>query len=156
LWAAEFLRRQRHDFLNDLQVIRGYIQLGRPERALAHIDETLEDLAPQHEISRIADGTLQALILCWYLDLRARGLTVAVQVAEEFCRPAPVLGDAEQAAAFYAFICDCGAAEGFGAAAAEKNAGAVALELLPQRQGLAGSCTFRREGEPQREFFFSP
>ncbi|MGH4051024.1 MAG: Spo0B domain-containing protein [Clostridium sp.] len=40
------LRKQRHDFMNDLQVIYGYLQIKRPKGALEYI----EKLAKQNEI----------------------------------------------------------------------------------------------------------
>ena len=40
------LRKQRHDFMNDLQVIYGYLQIKRPQGALDYIDR----LSKQNEI----------------------------------------------------------------------------------------------------------
>jgi len=40
------LRKQRHDFMNDLQVIYGYLQIKRPQGALEYIDR----LSKQNEI----------------------------------------------------------------------------------------------------------
>ncbi len=37
------LRRQRHDFLNHLQVIYALVQLGKTQRALDYIDELAKD-----------------------------------------------------------------------------------------------------------------
>jgi hypothetical protein len=40
--ASELLRKQRHDFLNHLQVIYGLLQLSKMERALEYIDGMLK------------------------------------------------------------------------------------------------------------------
>ena len=37
------LRRQRHDFVNHLQVIHGLLQLGKVQRVLDYIDELAKD-----------------------------------------------------------------------------------------------------------------
>jgi hypothetical protein len=40
--ASEILRKQRHDFLNHLQVIYGLLQLHKTERALEYIEGMLK------------------------------------------------------------------------------------------------------------------
>lgn len=37
------LRRQRHDFINHLQVIHAMLQMGRTEKALVYIEELAKD-----------------------------------------------------------------------------------------------------------------
>ena len=44
----QLLRRQRHEFLNRIQVVSGYLQLGYPERA----GEYLQELAADMELDR--------------------------------------------------------------------------------------------------------
>ncbi|WAH44266.1 Spo0B domain-containing protein [Alicyclobacillus fastidiosus] len=39
-YEANAFRRHRHDVLNELQLIRGYLQLGQMERALGVVDRT--------------------------------------------------------------------------------------------------------------------
>lgn len=39
------LRLQRHDFINHIQVIHGFLQLGKPQRALEYIEELAKDSA---------------------------------------------------------------------------------------------------------------
>ncbi|MFB5191115.1 Spo0B domain-containing protein [Alicyclobacillus fastidiosus] len=39
-YEASAFRRHRHDVLNELQLIRGYLQLGQMERALGVVDRT--------------------------------------------------------------------------------------------------------------------
>ncbi|MBP2633146.1 MAG: hypothetical protein H6Q70_3774 [Firmicutes bacterium] len=35
----KMLRRQRHDFINHIQVVHAYLQLGKVEKALASLEE---------------------------------------------------------------------------------------------------------------------
>lgn len=39
----EILRRQHHDLLNHLQVIYGFLQLGKAEQALEYVDNILKE-----------------------------------------------------------------------------------------------------------------
>ncbi len=41
--VVQALRKQRHDFINHLQVIHGLLQLGKGQRALDYIDELAKD-----------------------------------------------------------------------------------------------------------------
>ena len=38
------LKLQRHDFLNHLQVIQGFLQLGTTDRALRYMEDIIEDV----------------------------------------------------------------------------------------------------------------
>lgn len=38
------IRLQRHDFLNHLQVIQGFLQLGKTDRALRYMEDIIEDV----------------------------------------------------------------------------------------------------------------
>ena len=80
---------QRHDFLNVFQVIRGYLQLGMPEKVIEYIDESIGDLHSQQEIYKIFQKTIQAILLSWYFDLRLKGIRMEItfpaeMVQEEF------------------------------------------------------------------------
>jgi sensor histidine kinase regulating citrate/malate metabolism len=39
----KLLRRQRHDFINHIQVVHAYLQLGKIEKALAFLEELAKD-----------------------------------------------------------------------------------------------------------------
>lgn len=39
----KILRRQRHDFINHIQVVHAYLQLGKIEKALAFLEELAND-----------------------------------------------------------------------------------------------------------------
>ena len=50
------LRRQRHDFMNDLQVIYGYLQMKRPQGALEYIDRLSKENEIISGIYRLQDN----------------------------------------------------------------------------------------------------
>ena len=41
--AITMLRKQRHDFMNHLQVVHAMLQMGRTEKALLYIEELAKD-----------------------------------------------------------------------------------------------------------------
>lgn len=55
------LRKQRHDFMNDLQVIYGYLQMKRPQGALEYIDRLSKENEIISEIYKLQDN---AFSLC--------------------------------------------------------------------------------------------
>jgi len=75
---------QQHDFLNNFQVIKGYLQLNMPEKALAYMDETLRGVAPQREIYRIAQKVLASVLLSFFTKLRLKGLLPDIYISPEF------------------------------------------------------------------------
>ena len=74
---------QRHDFLNYFQVIKGYIQLNMPGKALEYMDEVLDSLVPQQNISRIAEKTIVAILLNLYFKLHKQGIRMVIKYPEE-------------------------------------------------------------------------
>lgn len=50
------IRKQRHDFMNNLQVISGYLQMRRPEDALEYIDRLSKENEIISEIYRLEDN----------------------------------------------------------------------------------------------------
>lgn len=74
---------QRHDFLNNFQVIRGYLQLNMPEKAMGYIDEVLDSLHCQQEVYKVGQKTLRAILLSWYFDLRMKGVSMEIAFPSE-------------------------------------------------------------------------
>lgn len=50
------LRKQRHDFMNDLQVISGYLQMKRPQGALEYIEKLAKENGIISEIYKLQDN----------------------------------------------------------------------------------------------------
>jgi hypothetical protein len=91
---ADIFRLRRHDFLNQLQLMRAYLQMNKPAKALACIDDAIASLGAEQEISRLADRVMQGIMFHWYYDLIEAGvetqiLTPAVFQEEEFWRAKP-------------------------------------------------------------------
>lgn len=64
----KLLRVQNHDYLNHLQVIAGYLQLGRSQEALYYLREAVEAIQSQSTIMRWVHPT--AVILLFQLQLK--------------------------------------------------------------------------------------
>lgn len=79
----EYFQIQRHDFLNNIQVIRGYLQLDMPERIIEYIEEILAGLVPQQEIARIGQKTVVAILLGWFFQLRLKGVEMVFSFTPE-------------------------------------------------------------------------
>ncbi|MFC4403981.1 Spo0B domain-containing protein [Gracilibacillus xinjiangensis] len=51
--VIELLRHYRHDNLNDLQLVMGYLQLGKPEKAQSKINEIIEKANRERQLDRL-------------------------------------------------------------------------------------------------------
>lgn len=131
---------QRHDFLNYFQVIRGYLQLNMPEKALVYLDEAIIGLRPQQEIQKIGQKTLLVILLSWYLDLKLCALETEIAFPPEMneeeywlCR-----WREEYAVEFYRYTKDC-----LNSIPKEKDPEdiMIKIELLSASNGF--SCEFR-------------
>lgn len=71
--ASDVFRRHRHDVLNELQLVRGYLQMGRQEEAVRVIDRTaswLQSLTYWQVIdSRFGEQLMWAASVCPNLQL---------------------------------------------------------------------------------------
>lgn len=56
--AVALLRLQKHDFLNYMQIVSGYLQLGKIEKAQFFIDKAIKDINRSGSIMRLADPGL--------------------------------------------------------------------------------------------------
>lgn len=74
---------QRHDFLNDFQVIKGYLQLDMPEKAISFIEDAINELRPQQEIYKIGHKTVLAILLSWFFELRLKGVRTEITISPE-------------------------------------------------------------------------
>jgi stage 0 sporulation protein B (sporulation initiation phosphotransferase) len=78
--ALAMLRRVRHDFGNYLQVILGYIDLDRPEKAKSYILDIVEELATQRNIFESLDA--EAALYFYQQLLMARDLGIILKYKE--------------------------------------------------------------------------
>lgn len=90
--SLALLQRQRHSFLNHLQVISGWLQLGQPDRARTYLDRLAERLAGDGQAVRSLSAEYGLLIADLNLEAEAHGVLVEWQVcgtAPEHTDPAP-------------------------------------------------------------------
>jgi len=74
------LRSHRHDFLNHLSVISGFIQLGKYEEAVGYIKEVTGDLKVSGQVVNLSKPGLAALILTKMNDAETLGVKLQVEV----------------------------------------------------------------------------
>lgn len=74
---------QRHDFLNNFQVIRGYLQLEMPQKAMEYIDEVIDGLHYQQQLYKISHKSMQAILMCLFFDLRLKGVLMELSFSPE-------------------------------------------------------------------------
>lgn len=74
---------QRHDFLNNFQVIRGYLQLEMPQKAMEYIDEVIDGLHYQQQLYKISHKSMQAILICLFFDLRLKGVLMELSFSPE-------------------------------------------------------------------------
>ncbi|NLI92406.1 MAG: histidine kinase [Peptococcaceae bacterium] len=100
---------QRHDFLNNFQVIRGYLQLNMPDRALAYIDEAIAGLLPQQEIYKVGQKSLLAILMGLYIGVRLKGVEMMVSFPPEMKKEEFWLErwQEEYALQFYGYTKEC-------------------------------------------------
>ncbi|MHB0884987.1 MAG: Spo0B domain-containing protein [Bacillota bacterium] len=78
--SVALLRSRRHAFLNHLQVISGWLQLGNVDRATSYIDRVLRDMEPEGRFIRAADPALVAFLLAKAEQARSRGVDLTTSV----------------------------------------------------------------------------
>ncbi len=100
---------QRHDFLNNFQVIRGYLQLNMPEKALRYIDEAIAALLPQQEIYKVGNKDMLAILLGWFFGLRLKGVEMTIDFPPEIKQEAfwQEFWNEEYALQFYGYTKEC-------------------------------------------------
>ena len=59
--SMEILRRVRHDFANHLQVVSGYLELGRCQQVKDYIAEIVMDMAAEKKIFEAGLSAKEAL-----------------------------------------------------------------------------------------------
>jgi hypothetical protein len=58
-----FLRIQQHDFMNHMQVIHGYLQLNKPQRAMEYIEDIITQKQNLSAIYKLADPEMAACLI---------------------------------------------------------------------------------------------
>lgn len=71
-----YYRLQRHDFLNHSQVVMGYLQLGKSEKALEYMRKAIRGLEAEQAAGQIPHETAGAIILGFIISLRKEEIPV--------------------------------------------------------------------------------
>lgn len=68
-------RLQRHDCLNHFQVVKGYLQLNREDKALEYMQGMLLELQAEQMIAQIPSSLPAAILLGWVIRLRTQDVS---------------------------------------------------------------------------------
>lgn len=79
--AYQLARAQQHSFLNDVQVIMGWLQMQEPERALAHVEAIAAKAQQEREQLRNMPGSLAPWLWTWVSMARLWGIHVDLEVS---------------------------------------------------------------------------
>lgn len=99
--ALAALRSQRHGFLNHLQVIAGWLQLGKSERALQYLQRVAARMEAQGQALRSLDDPATELLL---LEMELLAEPAGVALVWQIAGPAAPESLAEGRAAIAAAI----------------------------------------------------
>lgn len=80
------MRVYKHDFLNHLQVIYGYLQLKKPELALQYVQEAIEDIQDNGSVMRLELPELISWLLFTQAELEEQGIKLNLQNDAEFTK----------------------------------------------------------------------
>lgn len=78
------LRTQRHNFMNDFQVIYGYIQLNKLEKALEYIQQSAKISQKLSSLLKVNSPELTALFLYFLEQAELKEVKVEFEFLEEF------------------------------------------------------------------------
>lgn len=97
--ALALLRRQRHSLINHLQVVSGWLQLDRADRARAYLEAVAARIAAEADSTRQFPPALALVALALALDAETYGVEICWQAS------APVAAlDGSRLAAFEAQV----------------------------------------------------
>lgn len=79
MFTAEVVRllsHQRHDFLNHLQVVSGFLDLGQPQKASVYLQEVLKEIDAEREIFKAYEPEVALLLYVLLVQAREQGVAV--------------------------------------------------------------------------------
>lgn len=82
--AIDLLRIQKHDFLNYMQIISGYLQLGKHDKAQHFVQKAFKDITSSGTIMGLADPALgMNLLLRVHNAYREHGINIALSTTTD-------------------------------------------------------------------------
>ena len=85
------LRKQRHDFMNHLQVVFSLMELGEPQEAMQYVESVYSDIRKTGSVLKTAIPAVNALIAAKRQDCAERGIALDVEIGSGW-REMPVPG----------------------------------------------------------------
>lgn len=77
-------RKQRHDFMNMLQIVYGYLQLDRKEEAITQINKTINTTDSISQINKISVFSIVLFLENKLLELENLGLDLSIEVETSY------------------------------------------------------------------------
>lgn len=90
--VMEILRLQKHDFLNYMQIINGYLQLGNSEKALSYVKKAAREIEESGAIMTIAHPGLGINLLLWVHNAYKSGVEVKLSTSTDLEKVDPEAG----------------------------------------------------------------
>lgn len=81
--VLDIIRRQRHNFMNHLQVLYGYAQLNRIDAMGDYFNRLVQNLIQQSQLNRLADPSLAISLLKWCVVAEDEGIDLKVETAPQ-------------------------------------------------------------------------
>jgi hypothetical protein len=79
-WTLALVRGQRHNLLNHLQVVSGWLQLKQPDRAMEQLTQLIGRLTTEMEATRGVAPEVAVHMLNVMLDAELNGVTLRWQI----------------------------------------------------------------------------
>ena len=74
------LRKQRHDFMNHLQVVFSLMELGEPQEAMQYVESVYADIQKTGSVLKTAIPAVNALIAAKRQDCAERGIALELEI----------------------------------------------------------------------------
>ena len=78
------LRKIKHDYSNILTTAKGFIEIGKPEKALSILKDANDDLTGIAGFSLCSNETINTVIYMKTLQAKKRGVTLKTDISEEY------------------------------------------------------------------------
>lgn len=72
-------RQQRHDFLNYIQIILGYLQIDQKDRAIDYIHKIIDEINEERSIFLLNTQSIIRLLKLKY-ELKRRGINLSIKI----------------------------------------------------------------------------
>lgn len=81
--SIEILRNYRHIYMNDLQVILGYLQIGEHDKAIQYIKKISIAIDAESKVYRINDNKMKYVLIKGHTKARENFISLFVEINDE-------------------------------------------------------------------------